>query len=85
MPDTQLNLTQAAQAAGITRKTLYNHIKQGKISTSRDGKNNPVIDVSELIRVYRNLTLPVKKLPVDTHRKNTQENYPQEQLQALQK
>ncbi|MDK6651262.1 hypothetical protein QP245_25565, partial [Klebsiella pneumoniae] len=27
---TLLNLSQAAQAAGITRRTLYNHVKQGK-------------------------------------------------------
>ncbi|MGJ3448924.1 entry exclusion protein 1 [Enterobacter sp. PTB] len=85
MPGTQLNLTQAAQAAGITRRTLYNHIKQGKISTSRDKKNNPVIEVAELIRVYRNLTLPEKKLPGDSHRENTHKNYPHEQLKTLQR
>lgn len=85
MSSTQLNLSQAAQAAGITRRTLYNHIKKGKVSTSRDGKGNPVIDVSELVRAYRNLTLPVNKLPGGTHPKKTQENFPHEPLQSLQK
>jgi len=85
MSNTQLNMSQAAQAAGITRRTLYNHVKQGKVTTSRDKKNNPVIDVSELIRAYGNVSLPVKKIPTITHRENTQENFPSEQLQAMQK
>ncbi|QLK63925.1 hypothetical protein GE278_24320 (plasmid) [Enterobacteriaceae bacterium Kacie_13] len=85
MSNTQLNMSQAAQAAGITRRTLYNHVKQGKVTTSRDKKNNPVIDVSELIRAYGNVSLPVKKIPTVTHRENTQENSPSAQLQAMQK
>jgi len=85
MSNTQLNMSQAAQAVGITRRTLYNHVKQGKVTTSRDKKNNPVIDVSELIRAYGNVSLPVKKIPTVTHRENTQENFPSEQLQAMQK
>jgi len=85
MSNTQLNMSQAAQAAGITRRTLYNHVKQGKVTTSRDKKNNPVIDVSELIRVYGNVSLPVKKIPTVTHRENTQVNFSSEQLQAMQK
>jgi len=85
MSNTQLNMSQAAQAAGITRRTLYNHVKQGKVTTSRDKKNNPIIDVSELIRAYGNVSLPVKKIPTVTHRENTQENFSSEQLQTMQK
>jgi len=85
MSNTQLNMSQAAQAAGITRRTLYNHVKQGKVTTSRDEKNNPVVDVSELIRAYGNVSLPVKKIPTVIHRENAQENCPSEQLQAMQK
>ncbi|EEL8375402.1 hypothetical protein [uncultured Leclercia sp.] len=83
MADTRLNLTQAAKAAGITRRTLYNHINQGKVTASRDGKNNPVIDVSELIRVYGNVSLPVKKIPTVSQRKNTQDNFTSEPLEAV--
>lgn len=83
MADTRLNLTQAAKAAGITRRTLYNHINQGKVTASRDGKNNPVIDVSELIRVYGNVSLPVKKIPTVSQRKNTQENFTPEPLEVV--
>ncbi|HBT4361956.1 hypothetical protein CIG40_29095 [Klebsiella pneumoniae] len=85
MAKTLLNLSQAAQAAGITRRTLYNHVKQGKVTVSRDGKNNPVVDVSELIRVYGNVNIPEKQIPGISHRKNTQQNFPQEQLLAMQK
>ncbi|MGB9096958.1 hypothetical protein [Erwinia sp.] len=85
MADTRLNLTQAAKAAGITRRTLYNHINQGKVTASRDEKNSPVIDVSELIRAYGNVNLPVKKIPTLLHRKNTQENYTPDALSDVRK
>ncbi|OVZ96715.1 MULTISPECIES: hypothetical protein [Enterobacter] len=85
MAKTLLNLSQAAQAAGITRRTLYNHVKQGKVTVSRDGKNNPVVDVSELIRVYGNVDIPEKQIPSISHRENSQKNFPFEQFQAMQK
>lgn len=83
MADTRLNLTQAAKAAGVTRRTLYNHINQGKVTASRDEKNNPVIDVSELIRVYGNVKLPVKKVPTVSHRENTQKNFTPDALETV--
>ena len=46
-----LNMTQAAKAAGITRKTLYTHIASGKVSTV-DVSGIRGIDVSEIHRVY---------------------------------
>ncbi len=78
-------MTQAAKAAGVTRRTLYNHINQGKVTASRDDKNNPVIDVSELIRAYGNVKLPEKDIPSVSHRENTHKNFPNEQLQTMQK
>lgn len=46
-----LNLSDSAKAAGVSRKTLYTHIKSGKISVTRyEGKR--CIAVSELLRVY---------------------------------
>lgn len=85
MADTRLNMTQAAKAAGVTRRTLYNHINQGKVTASRDDKNNPVIDVSELIRAYGNVKLPEKEIPSVSHRENTHKNFPNEQLQIMHK
>ncbi|WP_455815740.1 hypothetical protein [Pseudomonas graminis] len=83
MAKTRLNLTQAAKAAGITRRTLYNHINQGKVTASRDEKNSPVIDVSELIRAYGNVNLPVKKIPTVLHRENTQKNFTPDALETV--
>jgi len=54
----QLNLTQAAKAAGIARGTLYKHIEQGKISCEIDDTGKKVIDTSELIRVYGEIRNP---------------------------
>mgnify|MGYP000875857937 CR=1 FL=1 len=81
--ETRFNLTQAAKAAGVTRRTLYNHINQGKVTASRDEKNNPVIDVSELIRVYGNVNLPVKKIPTGLHRVNTHKNFTPDALEMI--
>lgn len=78
-------MTQAAKAAGVTRRTLYNHINQGKVTASRDDKNNPVIDVSELIRAYGNVNLPVKKIPTVSHSENTHKNYTQDALSDVRK
>ena len=51
----KLNLTQAAQAAGIARGTLYRHIKGGKVACEENGNGERVIDTSELLRVYKTL------------------------------
>lgn len=51
-----LNLSDSAKAAGLSRKTLYAHIKSGKISVTRhEGKK--CIAVSELLRVYGNIDI----------------------------
>lgn len=83
MAKTQLNLSQAAGAVGITRRTLYNHIEQGRVTVSRGEKNTRVIDVSELIRVYGTVNLPEKQVHTDAHRKNTQPDFPTEDLKAM--
>lgn len=81
--ETHLNLTQAAAAAGITRRTLYNHINQGKVTASRDKKNNPSVEVSELIRVYGNVSLPVKKIPTVSQQENTHKNFTPDALETV--
>ena len=47
-----VNISEAARMASKTRRTIYKHIDQGKLSTARDSKGNKGIEVSELIRVY---------------------------------
>ena len=54
----KLNMTQAAKAAGIARKTLYRHIEKGKISCETDGQGQRVIDTSELMRAYGEIREP---------------------------
>ena len=56
-----LNLTQAAEAVGITRKTLYSHIDKGLVSVTRQ-QGKRYVDVSELIRHYGSLSLPEEKV-----------------------
>lgn len=47
-----VNISEAARIASKTRRTIYKHINQGKLSTSRDSKGNKGIELTELIRVY---------------------------------
>lgn len=49
---TQLSLSAAAKAAGISRSTLHDHIKTGKISVHISGQGRRTVDTSELLRVY---------------------------------
>ncbi len=49
----QVSITQAAKLAGISRSNLYkSYIDKGLISVSKDEKDKPCIDISELIRVF---------------------------------
>ena len=51
-----LTISEAAQAAGISRQTLYKvYIKPGKISVNRAEPKKPTIDPSEILRVFGEL------------------------------
>ncbi len=51
-----VSVSQAARLAGISRQHLYRkYIKPGEISVQRDDKSDPVIDTSELLRVFGRL------------------------------
>lgn len=62
---TKLNMSEAARAAGITRATLYRHIDKGKLSKEEDADGNPVIDMSEMLRVYPKLNSDYKRDTTD--------------------
>lgn len=52
-----LNLTDAAKAVGVSRKTLYQHIDKGLVSVTRkQGKR--YLHIAELERHYGSVTLP---------------------------
>lgn len=46
------SISQSARIVGVTRKTLYKHIESKPISVEKDDNDRPVIDASELIRIY---------------------------------
>ena len=51
-------VSQAAILVGKNRRTLYRHIKSGRLSYEIGNDGNQLIDTSELIRVYGSVTLP---------------------------
>lgn len=51
----KLNISQAAKRVGVSRQTFYRHIEKKGISTTKDADGNPLIDLSELLRVYGEL------------------------------
>lgn len=54
---TNVTITDAAKLAGISRQYLYKaYIKTGKISVERDSKGAPMIETSELLRVFGKLS-----------------------------
>lgn len=52
-----LPVSKAAGLVGISRKTMYAHIKSGKVSASKGGNKTLLIDTSELIRVFGDIAL----------------------------
>jgi len=48
----RLNVSQAARAAGISRSSIYAHIKKGRLAAHRGDDGRVYVDASELERVY---------------------------------
>jgi TolA-binding protein len=76
-----LNLTQAAEAVGITRKTLYSHIDKGLVSVTRQ-QGKRYVDVSELIRHYGSVSLPEEKINAVTR---SQTKHDDDAISAMQR
>ncbi len=53
-----LTVRQAAQHVGITRQTMFRHIKQGKVSATVAHDGELRVDTAELLRVYGALQSP---------------------------
>jgi excisionase family DNA binding protein len=63
-------VTEAAKLAGVTRRTIYRYIKQGKLSTVVTGSDSAQIETSELLRVFGNLSHPEEsKVSTGSHQK----------------
>lgn len=65
---TQLSIQQAADRAGVTRQTIYKKINEGELSSTSDHRGNKQIDVSELLRVYPNLSSSDKPRELTVHK-----------------
>jgi hypothetical protein len=57
LPMTSVSIIEASKLAKVSRKTLYQHIKDGTLSSSKNRKGHTEIEVSELIRVFGEVTL----------------------------
>ena len=55
----KVNPTEAAQIAGVTRKTLYADMQKGTLSYELTDKKKRLINVAELERVYGTLAKDV--------------------------
>ena len=63
MGDNQIvTMSDAARMIPYSRKTLYKHINQGKISTTRFLDGGRGIYISELIRVYGSGIVPLEEV-----------------------
>ncbi len=54
----KISISEAARLTGKNRSTLHRHIKAGKLSKHFDNDDNPVLDTSELSRVYQSFKMP---------------------------
>lgn len=58
MGSTQFSVREAAERAGVSRQTMFRHIKDGKISATVGHDGQKQIELSELLRVFRDLKEP---------------------------
>lgn len=73
----KVNLSKAAILVGKNRTTIWRHVNSGKVSIERDRDGNPMVDTSELIRVYGELK------PEATPKKKNIQQQAKETLEAL--
>lgn len=61
-----LPLRQAADAAGVSRQTLYRYVKDGRISATVGPDGQKQVDTSELMRVWPELRTPAATVSPET-------------------
>lgn len=56
--ENRLSITAAAELAGVSRNTIYQYKRTGKLSVGMDtASGQPYIDVTELLRVFPNIKM----------------------------
>ena len=55
----KVSISEAARIAGVSRQHFYvKYVNPGVISVDRENRDKPMIDTSELLRVFGNIQLP---------------------------
>jgi predicted site-specific integrase-resolvase len=74
-----LSLTKAAEEVGISRSALFKAIKNGRLSATKNGKGEFIIDPAELFRVYQ----PVNKVNVNLYQPSQQQDMAKETAETV--
>lgn len=61
----KVSISEAARLTGKSRTTLHRLIKAGELSTCSGVRNAKMVDVSELIRVFGDISKPVQEQPFE--------------------
>ena len=61
----KVSISEAARLTGKSRTTLHRLIKTGDLSTCAGVRNAKMVDISELIRVFGDISKPVKEQPFE--------------------
>lgn len=61
----KVSISEAARLTGKSRTTLHRLIKTGELSTCAGVRNSKMIDISELIRVFGDISSTVVEQPVE--------------------
>ncbi len=61
----KVSISEAARLTGKSRTTLHRLIKTGELSTCAGVRNAKMVDVSELIRVFGDISTPVREQPAE--------------------
>lgn len=59
----KVSISEAARLTGKSRTTLHRLIKAGELSTCSGVRNAKMVDISELIRVFGDISKPVQEQP----------------------
>lgn len=57
----KVSISEAARLTGKSRTTLHRLIKAGDLSTCSGARNAKMVDISELIRVFGDISKPVQE------------------------
>ena len=61
----KVSISEAARLTGKSRTTLHRLIKAGELSTCSGARNAKMVDISELIRVFGDISKPVQEQPFE--------------------